>query len=460
MNIEDRYQEALDYLYSFIDFSLQRTFRFSADKFDLGRMYRLVEALGNPHLSYRIIHVAGTKGKGSVSAMCASVLESAGYKVGLYTSPHLQEYTERIQINSSQISKTELVDLVDEIKPYVTAIPELTTFEITTGLAFWYFARHEVDIAVIEVGLGGRLDSTNVVLPDVSVITSLSYDHSEILGDTLAKIAAEKAGIIKWGVPVVLAPQKAEARLVVEEIAAQRGSPLYQVGRDWLFAPVAHSLQGQSLFIWSSNQQGPADAYVESGGSQEWEPPRIYISLLGYHQVENAATAYAALQILREKGVRINDSAIIEGFAAAKWPGRFEILCQAPIIVVDSAHNRDSALKLRLTLDDYFPGKKVILVFGASEDKDVSGMFIELMPRTTRVIATESIHPRAMAADQIVALAHQFGIPARAVLPLENALSESINSAGDETIILVTGSIFVAAGAREAWQKHAGKVLE
>jgi dihydrofolate synthase / folylpolyglutamate synthase len=452
MKSKTAYQEALDYLYSFIDFSLQRNFRLSPEQFDLSRMRLLLTQLGSPETNYPIIHVAGTKGKGSVSAMCAAVLKSAGYKVGLYTSPHLQDYTERIRIDGEPIPQDTLVKLIEEIKPIVTAIPQITTFEITTALGFWHFARQSVDVAVIEVGLGGRLDATNVIQPAVSVITSLSYDHSEILGDTLAKIAAEKAGIIKPGVPLVLAPQKDEARLVVEKIAREHQSPILKIGQDLLFAPVSRSLDGQTLLVWLSSEQTLVDEHIESGGFQEWEPVRLSIPMLGYHQVENAATAYGAILKFREQALPVSDAAIRNGFAQTHWPGRFEILRRFPPVVIDSAHNRDSALKLRLALDDYFPGQPVILVFGASADKDIKGMFAELLPRVRQVIATASFHPRAAEPDELVSLAHQFGKPARAVRPLEAALSEALRIAGNEAVVLITGSIFIAAGAAQIYR--------
>src|SRR5512139_562549 len=205
-DIETQYNKALDYLYSFVDYSLKHSSDLAKAEFNLDRMFALMDALGNPQAKYPILHVAGTKGKGSVSALCASALQAAGYRVGLYTSPHLHEYTERIQVAGQPISFEQLVELVEEIKPAVSRIPKLTTFEITTALGFLAFAKQDVNAAVIEVGLGGRLDATNVVMPKVSVITSLSYDHMAVLGDTLAKIAGEKAGIIKPGIPVVSSP--------------------------------------------------------------------------------------------------------------------------------------------------------------------------------------------------------------------------------------------------------------
>lgn len=458
MNIEPAYQQTLDYLYKFVDYSLVRNLRYTPEKFDLTRMFAFVQALGDPHRDYPVIHVAGTKGKGSVAAMVSSALQFAGYRVGLYTSPHLLDYAERMQINGRPIPHAELVTLVEETKAQIEAIAELTTFEITTGLAFLYFQRQGANAAVIEVGLGGRLDPTNVVTPAVSVITSISYDHMNILGEQLSEIAGEKAGIIKPGVPVVLAPQKDEARLVIERIANERKAPLCQVGKDYLFAPLARSLEGQSLLVWHASEQSHLDDYIESGGVNEWEPARLSIPLLGYHQVENAATAYVALQVARYNGLPLHDADIRNGFKEVYWPGRFEILQRYPPVIVDSAHNRDSALKLRLALDDYYPGYPVVLLFGASEDKDIHGMLAELLPRVRQVVATRSIHPRAIEPEKLVEMVHQFGLPARVVPLVEDALEEAIRLAEGEAVVLIAGSLFVAAGVSQAWQERIQRV--
>jgi dihydrofolate synthase / folylpolyglutamate synthase len=452
MDHEINYQATLDYLYRFVDFSLTKAVRYSPEQFNLQRMYDFVQALGEPHKAYPIIHIAGTKGKGSTSAMCASVLRAAGYSVGLYTSPHLVDYAERIQINGQPIPHADLVSLVEEIKPILEGISQITTFEITTGLAFLYFARQGVDAAVIEVGLGGRLDATNVTAPAVTVITSLSYDHAQFLGDTLAEIAGEKAGIIKPGVPVVLAPQVDEARHVIERVAAERGAPLIQVGHDYLFVERSHSLiDGQTLLVWPSSDQARVDAFLSTGETGEWSPVELRIPLLGYHQIENAATAYAALQAFSAGALPVGESAIRQGFALVSWPGRFEIIRRDPPIVLDCAHNRDSALKLRLALDDYFPGMPVVMVFGASEDKDIEGMFAELLPRVSQVVATRSFHPRAIEPQKLVELAHHFGRPAMVVDKVEDALDAALRSAAGEAMVLVTGSIFVAAAVRDTW---------
>jgi dihydrofolate synthase/folylpolyglutamate synthase len=453
LDTETAYQQALDYLYSFVDYSLTRNLRFSPEKFDLGRVEKFLNKLGDPHQICPVIHIAGTKGKGSTAAMIASVLQANGYRTGFYTSPHLQEYTERIQVNGEQISKADLVELVEFLKAYIRSFDHLSTFEITTALAFLYFARQKVEVSVIEVGLGGRLDATNVVSPLVSVITSLSLDHMNILGDSLERIAFEKAGIIKPGRPIVLAPQKEEARQVIEKVALERNSKLIEIGRDYLFSPLSHSLDNQTLAVWPVNELAAPELSDENDRNIQPPPAELTVPLLGYHQVENAATAYAALKIASQEGIKISDEAILQGMAAVCWPGRFEILNRKPLLVVDSAHNRDSAAKLRLAIDDYLEDKSVILLFGVSEDKDVSGMFAELLPRVRQVIATQSIHPRAMDANKLVELAYQFGKPAEAVLPVELALRKALVLAGQDEAVVVAGSLFVAAAVREAWHR-------
>lgn len=448
-DLETRYQESLDFLYSFIDYSLKRNFRNAAEKFNLDRMRHFMSLLGDPQKDYGIIHVAGTKGKGSVSSMCASILKAQGYRTGLYTSPHMVNFTERIRINGEEIGHEDLVALVDELRIVSESVPKITTFELTTALAFLYFSRQKVDYAVFEVGLGGRLDATNIVDPIVSVITSISYDHTKILGDTLSEIAGEKGGIIKPERPVVVAPQKEEARLKLEQIAMERNAPLLQVGRDYLFAADSHSLSGQTFLVWTPDEQALVDEFIESGGRDIWSPMRFHIPLLGFHQVENAATAFAVLKTAEKYGLKLSQKAYEEGFARVEWPGRLEVLRRTPPVVVDSAHNRYSALRLRQAMDDYFPGLPIVLVYGASEDKDVSGMFQELLPRVRQVITTQSVHPRAYDAGELVDMVHRSGRAAKAIVPVEDALTEALREAGDEAVVLIAGSVFIAAAARE-----------
>jgi dihydrofolate synthase/folylpolyglutamate synthase len=433
-DIETQYNQALDYLYSFVDYSLKHISELAKAEFNLDRMFALMEELGNPQTKYPIIHVAGTKGKGSVAALCAAGLKAAGYKTGLYTSPHLWDYVERIQINGESVSHEQLIELVEEVKPAVTKIPKLTTFEITTALGFLAFAKNDVSAAVIEVGLGGRLDATNVLTPKVSIITSLSYDHMAVLGNTLAEIAGEKAGIIKPGVPVVSAPQPQEALEVLERIAKEKNSPFILVGKDVRFERLASSLDGQELAV--SYQQSAV---------------RLKIPFLGSHQIENAAIAYAAL---KTSAISISEEAIQKGFSQVKWPARFEILRREPPVVIDSAHNRDSALRLRQTLDEYFPEVPVILIFCALEDKDITGILEELKPRLECVVATQADHPRAPSADWTAEQVKKVGIPVEAVTPVSNALEHALDLAGTQKLVLSAGSVAFAGEVSTAWHKR------
>lgn len=436
MDIETRYNQALDYLYSFVDYSLKHSSELAKADFNLDRMFALMKSLGDPHTKYPIIHVAGTKGKGSTSALCAAGLMAAGYKTGLYTSPHLLDYVERIQINGEPITHEQLIELVEEIKPHVAKIEKLTTFEITTALAFMAFANYGATAAVFEVGLGGRLDATNVVTPKVSVITSLSYDHMAVLGNTLALIAGEKAGIIKPGVPVVSSPQKQEALEVLLRVASEKNSDITLVGRDVGFERVESSLQGQDLRI---------TYYVMRN-----EPITLHIPLLGAHQIENAATAYTAL---KTSGIPITDEQIKLGFSQVQWRARFEVARVEPPVIFDSAHNQDSFEKLRETLEEYFPDKKVYLIFGASEDKNIPGMFAEMKPKIKKIIITRADHPRALSVEQISGLADQAGAEWEALVPVKDALRHALElSSKDGSIVLSAGSMFVTAEVMREWK--------
>jgi len=436
MENKSRYQETLDYIYRFIDNSLTHQADPSLENADLSRMVALMDKLGNPQNSFPSIHVAGSKGKGSVSAFCASALEFQGYKVGLYTSPHLQDFEERIQINQHNIPRVDFIRIVDDLKPIIESIPGLNTFEIATALAFKYFREKLVDIAVIEVGLGGRLDATNVITPLVSVITALFLEHTKILGDTLMKIAFEKGGIIKNETPIVLSPQREEALATIQKIVRKKSAPLTLIGREFTYSYKSNTLKKQELTI--INQK--------SGECVELE-----IGLLGQHQLENATTAYATLQILREQGVELSESAIREGFSNVNWPARFEILNLDPPIIVDSAHNPDSAKRIRETVEEYFPGRPVVIVFGVSDDKDITGIVRALTPGTIEIICSQSTHPRSMNAHKLKEKIDIEDIPVKVVLPIGQALDEAIADAHSGAVVLVIGSIFVAATARIDW---------
>jgi len=438
MEPETAYNLALDYLYSFVDYSLKHSSELAKADFNLDRMRALMAALGNPQDSYPCIHVAGTKGKGSTAALCASALQASGRSVGLYSSPHLLDYTERIQINAVPVSHADLAELVEFVKPAVAKIPLLTTFEITTALAFVYFARKKVDAAVIEVGLGGRLDATNIITPRVSVITSLSYDHTAVLGNTLTLIAGEKAGIIKPGVPVVSSPQKEEALKVLEAVAAERGCELTLVGRDLGYEAVEHSLDGQTFEITTPGKD-PSKTMV------------FRIPLLGQHQIENAVTAYAALQ---KSGFTLSETQIAKGFAQVSWPCRFEIASREPTIIFDSAHNEDAFVRLTQTLETYFPNRKTVLILGISEDKHLAAMLTAIKPFIDTLIITRADHPRALEPEKISEVAREVGLTFESIRTVETAFNRALEiGQNNGSIILSAGSMFVTAEVKSAWQK-------
>jgi dihydrofolate synthase/folylpolyglutamate synthase len=435
MPLHPAYQSALDYIFSFVDYSKTHAANLDPKNFDLARVHDLLHRLGGPQRAYPAIHIAGTKGKGSTAALCASALTAAGYRTGLYTSPHLQDFTERIQVDGAPIPPAAVAGLIEEIKPHAAAVPLISTFEIITALGFLHFQRAAVDAAVIEVGLGGRLDATNVLTPLVSVITSLSLDHVPILGATLAEIAAEKAGIIKPGVPVVSAPQAVEAAAVLARAAAAQAAPLTIVGEHVQYEGLERGLDGQAFRV----------------GFNGGDMIELRIPLLGSHQVDNAATAWAALQLAGGRGLPSPGDAIQKGFARTRWAGRFEILRREPFVILDAAHNPDSAEKLRRTLQDYLPGRPLVLVFGASGDKAVPEFLHTFAPITSLVIAARSTHPRALHPDAIAAIANGLGIPCEVCDPIETALARALQAVPPQGVALVTGSVFVAGAARQVW---------
>lgn len=437
------YHEALRYLYSLVDYEKRRIERYTPEEFRLERVVEFLELLGNPHTAYPKLHVAGTKGKGSVSVMLASMGAAAGLKTGLYTSPHLHTYRERMQINGEPISRAEMAALLTELRPVIEENPELTIFEVTTALAFLYFARQNVELAVIEVGLGGRLDATNVITPVASVITSISLDHTYLLGDTLAAIAGEKAGIIKPGIPVVVSPQQPEAREVFEAVAAARHAPLTLVERTWTWEVQERRLQRQRFTLQRSDT---SDAF-----EGDYELP-----LLGSFQRENAATAVAAAAVARAHGLpQFTPEAVRQGLAQTVWPGRMEVLHREPLLIVDCAHNAYSAQMLVRSLEEWFPGKKWVLIYGASSDKDLTGMLQALLPISAHIIVTRSYHPRAVTPYQLADLCADLGQGAEIAISPQRALEQACNQTHSEFGILVTGSVFMVADIRAVYAQTA-----
>ena len=432
------YQQALSRLLQLVDYErLGATSRVRV-RYDLGRMEALLRCLGNPHQGVPTVHIAGTKGKGSTAAMCASVLTRQGYRTGLYTSPHLHTFRERISIDGYPVTEREFASLVDEVWPAVEwvrdseGLGEVTMFEILTAMALRHF-RRAADCQVIEVGLGGRLDTTNLVEPWVCTITSLSLDHTSILGDTLECIAREKAGIIKSSAPVVTAPQPPEALGVIESVCSEKGVDLVKVGEAVRWEPLSEGLGGQSFRI--RGQSGVYD---------------LWTGLLGEFQMENAATAVGALELLAERGLPVTKEAMKDGFRSVSWPCRMEVLQESPLVVCDGAHNPHSVSRLRDTIGAYFGGRRLVLVVGMSRDKNMEGMATEIASMGGDVIATQSRHPRAAAAAEVSAVLTSTGARTSVVDGVGAAVGQAISRAGSDDLVLVTGSLFVAAEARES----------
>ena len=438
------YLDAIAYLHGLTDYETKRVRRYTPETFDLSRVERMLEAVGNPHRDFASVHIAGTKGKGSTAAMIESCLRTAGHRTALYTSPHLHTFRERISVAGEKISRDDVVALVEELRPLVERMPGLTTFEVITTMGFLHFARSDVELAVVEVGLGGRLDATNVLSPEVAVITSISLDHTYLLGDTLDEIAREKGGIIKSGVPTVTARQHAEAIRALEEIGERRGAPLIQVSRDWDCQAGPADSAGQSFAVRRTGDGGsPFDG-------------EYWIPLLGRHQLENAASAIAALQVLSERGFHLPVTAVRDGLRDTQWLGRLEVLSQEPLVVVDSAHNPYSARVLREALEEWFPERKWVLVFGASVDKDAAGMLEALVPMSDYTIVTRARHPRAMAPTELADIVAEVGGGAEVSLNARKSLERALEVMNSQNGVLGTGSIFLVADLRDAWARYNG----
>jgi dihydrofolate synthase/folylpolyglutamate synthase len=437
------YREALAWLYNFSDF--ERTGTFARDREDnLRRERALLAALGNPHRAYGVTHIAGSKGKGSTAAMIASILRAAGIRTGLYTQPDLHTFRERIRVGERLIGEQEVVDLVPALRQALDAVGTdlgpYITYEVATTLALLYFQRATVEHAVIEVGLGGRLDATNVVEPTVSVITSLSYEHMEVLGHTLTAIAREKAGIIKPGVPTICSARAPEALAVIRAVSAERGAPLALVGPAG--APDASYTYGAGRVTERAqwlDVRTPTREYAD-----------LELGLLGEHQLENAAAAVAAVDTLRAAGLRVDEAALREGLRTVRWPGRLQVVGERPWLVVDGAHNADSMAKLLAALRRHFTYQRLILVLGLLADKDLAGIAAEIGgARPDQVIVTASKSTRAMPPERIAAALGEAAphLPLCIEGTVDAALAAALAAARPEDLVCVTGSLYLAGEA-------------
>jgi dihydrofolate synthase/folylpolyglutamate synthase len=430
------YIDALTYIYSYIHYDPLDARK---NRWNLDRMEGLLARLGAPETKFPSLLIAGTKGKGSTAAICESILREAGHKTGLYTSPHLHSFRERIRLGGELIPEEMVVDLTNRLKPYFEATPDLSVFELMTALAFYAFAEDGIDVAVLEVGLGGRLDATNAVHPAVAVITSISYDHTQILGETLTLIAREKAGIIRPGALVISAPQVDEAMDMIEEVCQGHRAELVVVDRDWQWQTETTGLEGQSFTV---------------------DETTYWLPLLGKHQVVNAVTAMAAVEGLSERtGLAVSPKALKAGLAGVRWLGRTELLNRQPYLLLDSAMNGDSAVKLATAINNYFPDGKRIFIFGASNDHPVQDMLEVLLPVADRMYAVAARHPRAEDPDRLAAAGAAMGEQITAMPDMGTALDQALAEVGPNDLVCVTGSLFLVADAREVWMRRQGHPL-
>ncbi len=464
------YKEAYAYINSFTNWEATPGVSYTQGMNSLARVELLMRLLGNPQSSFKSVVVAGSKGKGSTAVMIELILRQAGVNTGLYTSPHLHTFRERIRVKGEMIPPEVMAHLVEEhIKPAVEKIKALgepslvpTTYELATAIAFLHFQASAVEIAVLEVGLGGRLDAVNITEPLGSVITSISLDHTQVLGDTVGKIAEEKAGIIKAGGTVVTVPQEPEAMAVIQRVAQGQRASLEVVTNN-VYVSTHH------LPEVVSDQGGiPVYQVFTLAYEQDGRPSRLRVQLplLGSHQQINAATALAAVNALARQGIQVSREAILAGFEKVRWPGRLEVIRRSPVVVVDGAHNVDSMAKLSQAMYDLFYGRKLIVVLGLSADKDARGIIGELGPgpgnvigpRVEKLIVTKSSHPRAADPDDLADIAKERGlyVEIRESLPEALATAVGIARAGsggqeDDPVVLVTGSLFIVAEARQQY---------
>ncbi len=433
------YHEAMEYI--------NDTAKFGSN-LGLSRTEKLLEHLGNPHKKLKCVHIAGTNGKGSITVMLSTMLKEAGYKVGMYTSPYLEEFEERIQIDGVNIPKPDLAEAVTQVAEAVDKVlkegyDNPTEFEIITCAMFYYFYKMKVDYAVIEVGLGGRLDSTNVLTSGngfgtlVSVIASVSYDHMKILGNTLGEIAHEKAGIIKENIPLVLYPQEPEAGQVIEETALKMNSKIINVNKN----SVAYENELNPMnsdFTQSIVVKSNKDTY------------HIKLSLLGQHQLLNCATAiYAAEQLIEAGAVKLKKSSIESALSKVKWPGRLEVMSKEPFIVIDGAHNIDGITKLTDSVKKYFKYNKMILILGILADKQIDAMIGQIAPMADKIITVSPHSSRAESSDKLKDAILNYNRNCENIDDYEKALKKAVSYMQKGDLLLISGSLYMIGDMRK-----------
>ncbi|MBV7274586.1 bifunctional folylpolyglutamate synthase/dihydrofolate synthase [Clostridiaceae bacterium UIB06] len=438
------YQETMDYINNTAKFGIN---------LGLGKTEKILELLGNPHKGLKCIHLAGTNGKGSTTAMITKILMNAGYKVGMYTSPYLEVFEERIQINGENISKKDLSEVVTEVLEAIKKVIELgyeqpTEFEIITCAMFYYFYKNNVDFAVIEVGLGGKLDSTNVIEAFsstsgggvlASVIASISYDHMHILGDTLEKIAYEKAGIIKDGVPVIMYPQQKEAEEVIEKVCEEKGCKLIKVPNNCVEYLESNNKIDKYSITYNQNIRLRTNDNVYD----------IELALLGTHQLLNCATAVFVVEELTKRNINIKKDDILNGLKQVKWIGRLEIMKNKPLVVIDGAHNIDGITKLRENVELYFKYNKMVLILGILADKEVDKMVKTIAPLAERIIAVTPNSDRAETAEELKNIIKEHDVRCEAVENYKDAYKLALSYCEEDDLLLISGSLYMIGDMRK-----------
>lgn len=454
----EKYSQSLDYLFGRLNYERMGSGKYSTKDFKLGRMQELLRILGNPQSGVPTIHVAGTKGKGSTAVMIAEMLSAGGHQTGLFTSPHVTKYEERILVDGHQIKPEQLVALVDQIAVHVNHDPENmspTFFELTTALAWMHFKQQQVDFSVMEVGLGGRLDSTNVCEPLACVITNISYDHMALLGNTIAQITREKAGIIKSGVPVFSGVTQPEAIAVLEEVCADKKVPLYLLNRDYFWKSTNETGNEFSTSeLKKTTEKVPLQKIqVKTPWSVIDEMP---VSLLGTHQAANAAVAVTIVDYLRHQETQVELNQMRAGMTFVKWPARIEVVQKSPAVVIDTAHNDASINALIKTLGESFGQQNRLLIFAASRDKEIKEMLATLLPHFQTVVLTQYLsNPRRVPVNELFDLTQSIQQETKntsdvivASSPADAWLRAKACTTPD-TLTCVTGSFFIAAEMRE-----------
>ena len=436
----------MEFLLQAVDYEKLSDYKYDTSNFNLNNMEAMLSAVGDPHKKGEYVHIGGTKGKGSTAIMIASVLKESGLKTGLFTSPHLEYLGERMQINGRTISQKALIRLINEFRPYIERerLKDIslspTFFEIVTAIALIYFERKKTDISVLEVGMGGRLDSTNVVSPRVSVITTIEYDHTDKLGNTLEKIAYEKAGIIKKGVSVISSMQEKEVLAVISRTCKQKKARLFLVEKD--------------IAINNVNKHKRNGIYGTVCDIRTWRHKynNIFLPVVGRHQVENCAAAIGALEVLSENNIIKTDKDMVQGaLAKMKCPARIEVISRRPLIILDTAHTVSSMQLLKKSIKENFSFNKLILVIGLSSDKDIEGILSEITDVADKLIFTRTGNPREAEPKELAEVAGKYYRKGpRVIEKIDEALQEARRIANKDDLVCITGSFYLAARVKEA----------